>query len=153
MTAKEYLMQLQTIDVKIQEKIEESASLRALVLGRGVSYDGDHVQTSPQNKQEEVIIKYVYLEQKIDCMIDRYLYTKDRIIDEIHELSDARFVKILHDHYVPDAAHHVRSLEQIAVAMGYSYDSVRHLHGYALLAFEEKILASQHKITQSPVLL
>lgn len=139
MTAKEYLSQLKLLDLKINQKIEESSALRELVKGRGMAYDGDRVQTSPRNAQEDLIIRYTDLEQDIDGMIDQYLYLKDRIINEIHQLSDSRFVRILHDHYVPDQSNRVKSLEQIAVELDYTYKYVCELHGYALQEFSRKI--------------
>lgn len=139
MTAKEYLMQLQTLDAKITQKSEEAAQLRSVVEGRGMQINADRVQTSPQNMQEEVIVKYLDMEHKIDNLIDRYLREKDKIIDQIHQLTDSRFVRILYDRYVPDERHRVKSLEQIAVNMNYNYTYICELHGQALQAFSEMI--------------
>ncbi len=137
MTVKEYLLQLQVLDTKINQKLEESAQLRSLVQGRGIAYDSEHVQTSAQNSQENAIIKYLDIEKRIDQMIDDYVKEKDTIINQIHELKDARFMKILFDHYVPDKNGHVKSLEQISVDMNYNYTWTCELHGQALLAFAE----------------
>lgn len=139
MTAKEYLLQLQTLDAKILHKVEEAAQLRSTVLGRGMQISDVRVQTSPKNSQEDTITKYLDLEEKIDSMIDRYVKEKDMIIDQIHELTDPRYVRILYDHYVPDEKHRVKSLERISVDMNYNYTYTCELHGQALLAFAEII--------------
>lgn len=138
MTAKEYLMQLQQLDIKICQKMAERNRLKASVLGHAINYDADHVQTSPQNAQENTIIKYMGLEERINDMIDLYINKTDKIIDEIHKLDDVRYIKILYDHYVPDERHRVKSLEQIAVDMNYNYTWVCELHGQALNVFAEK---------------
>lgn len=139
MTTKDYLMQLQTLDAKIQQKVEEAASLRSAVLGRGMRIDDVRVQTSPKNSQEDTIAGYLDLEAKIDSMIDKYVAEKDRIIDQIHELTDPRYIRILYDHYVPDEHHRVKSLERISVDMNYNYTYTCELHGQALLALAEII--------------
>lgn len=137
MTAKEYLMQLQTLDVKISQKVEEAAQLHSIVEGRAMEYSGDRVQTTPQNTQENVIVRYIGMEQKINDMIDHYVFKKDKIIDQIHAMTDSRYIQILYDHYVPDERHKVKSLEQIAVDMNYNYTWICELHGQALKSFAE----------------
>lgn len=139
MTAKEYLMQLQLLDLKITQKVQEAAQLRSMVTGRGIAIS-EKVQTSPKNSQEDIITKYLDLEEKIDSMIDKYAAEKDLIIDQIHELTDPRFIRILYDRYVPDERHRVKSLEQISVDMNYNYDHVRHLHGFALQEFQRTVM-------------
>lgn len=139
MTAKEYLMQLQLLDLKITQKVQETAQLRSMVTGRGLAIS-EKVQTSPKNSQEGIITKYMDLEEKIDSMIDHYVMKKDFIIDQIHQLTDPRFVRILYDRYVPDEQHKVKSLERIAVEMNYNYDHVRHLHGFALQEFQRTVM-------------
>ena len=139
MSAKQYLLQLQILDMKINQKIEESAQLRSIVQGRGMSCDSERVQTSPANIQENMIVKYLDIEREIDKMIDDYVDQKDKIINQIHELSDVRYIRILFDRYVPDEKGHTKSFEQISVDMNYSYTYVCDLHGQALIAFAETI--------------
>lgn len=138
-SAKEYLMQLQLLDMKINQKIEESSQLRSIVQGRGMRIDTERVQTSPANVQENTIIKYLDIEKEIDKMIDDYVLKKDQIINEIHKLSDVRYIKILFDHYVPDENGKTKSFEQISVDMNYNYTYVCDLHGQALIALSELI--------------
>lgn len=132
MWAKEYLSQLKILDLKITHTIEEIDHLKGLALGRGIAYDKDHVQTSPQNAQEDLIAKWIDLERQLDKQIDEYTRQRNKIIMQIYLLDDSRYIKILHDHYVPDAAGEVKSLEQISEEIGYSYDHVRRMHRSAL---------------------
>lgn len=148
MRAKEYLMQLQTLDVQITQKIDELSQLHSMVQGKAVSYDGVHVQTSPQNLQEKVICRCIDMEADINEMIDHYICQKDKIINEIHELGDPRYIQILYMHYVPDERHQVKRLEDIAVIMkkpngdSYDYMYINRLHGGALREFDRKILGN-----------
>lgn len=148
MTAKEYLMQLQTLDLKISQKIDEASQIHSALQGRGVSYDGVHVQTSPQNSQEDTILRCIDMEADINDMISQYLGQKDLIINQIHELGDPLYIQILYMHYVPDERHRVKRLEDIAVCMkkpngdSYSYDHINRLHGEALQEFDRKILGN-----------
>lgn len=136
MTAKEYLSQLKILDIKITHTIEEIDYLKSLALERGIAYDKDRVQTSPENRQEELIAKWVDLERQLDKKINEYTRQRNKIIMQIYLLDDLRYIKILHDHYVPDAAGEVKSLEQISEEIGYSYDHVRRMHRSALRVFE-----------------
>lgn len=146
MTAKEYLSQLRILDTRITQKIEELDQLKSLVQARGLRTDTDRVQTSPENVQESVIAKYLDLETKIDQMIDCYVTKKDKIINQIHELNDDRYIQVLYLHYVPDKNHRTKRLEEIAVTMKkangapYTYDHINHIHGEALKIFEKKFL-------------
>lgn len=135
MTAKEYLMQLKWAYLRIEQKIRESADLKNTLTGRGVQYDSEHVQTSPQNVQENTIARYMDMEREIDELIDDYVDQKDHIINQIHELTDIRYMKILFDHYIPDDKGKVKSLEEISVEMHYAYKYTCDLHGAALVAF------------------
>ena len=137
MTAKDYLRQLKALDVKINQKIREVDDLKLLTGGRGIAYDRDHVRTTPENRQEELIIKWLDMEREIDRMIGDYIAQKDKIINQIHMLSDSRYIKILYDHYVPDARGQVKTLEKIAVEMPSNYTYVCELHGRALQEFEK----------------
>ena len=140
MTAKDYLRQIKALDVKINQKIKEVDDLKLLTGGRGIAYDRDHVQTTPENRQEELIIKWLDMEREIDRMIDDYIAKKDKIINQIHTLSDSRYIKILYDHYVPDARGQIKTLEMIAVEIPTAYRHVRRLHGKALQLFEKDVL-------------
>lgn len=137
MTAKEYLMQLQVLDTKIKQQWEEIRNLRSLATGGGQQL-GERVQTSPSNRQEDIITEYTDLEDEYRQQLRQYIYRRNDIVTEIHKITGRYadlYIRILYDHYVPNANHEVKSLEMIAVDLNYHYDYVRHLHGRALLAF------------------
>ena len=140
MTAKEYLRQLQVLDVKIKQKLDEYRQLHAQVDARGMDVSGERVQTTPSNPMEKFIIRYLDLEEDVCELMRQYAEAKDEIINVIHMISGkqaAQYIRILYDHYVPDEKGKVKSLEQIAYEMSYNYTYTCELHGRALISLEE----------------
>lgn len=151
MTAKEYLSQLQTLDIKINQKIKEAEELKALAFTAGaIGALEDRVQTSPSGESRQLVAieKYVDMQREIEAEIDSYTELKHKIINEIHQLENPRYIKLLNLRYVPDIEGRVKRLEEIAEIMKksngeeYSYEHIRDLHGQALKDFSEKILKS-----------
>ena len=149
MTAKEYLSQIRLLDLKIDQKIEERQELIHRASGiTAVSVDPNRVQTSGDTVGPmRYVDKAVDMEKDINRMIDEYTDARDRIINQIHQLSDARYVELLGLKYVgrreKDGRMHYMRLEEIACTMvksngePYSYDHIRSMHGEALKRFSE----------------
>lgn len=133
MTTKEYLQQIEVFDSKINQKKAELHDLRLLSTAIGaMNYDADRVQTSPTgdgllNK----VARIVDLESEIDDDVMQLIELKHKVINEIHVLTDVRYIDILFKRYVE-----IKNFERIAVEMDYNYDYVRELHVLALNAFE-----------------
>lgn len=149
MTAKEYLSQIRLLDLKIDQKIEERQELMHRASGiAAVSADPNRVQTSGDTVGPmRYVDKAVDMEQDINRMISEYTSARDRIINQIHQLSDARYVELLNLKYVgrreKNGRMHYMRLEEIACTMiksngePYSYDHIRSMHGEALKRFSE----------------
>lgn len=138
--AKEYLKQVRKLDTMIEQLIKERDSLRQFDGVLGLSYDGDPVQTSPDGSApfEKTVARIISLEAELDDLIDEFVATRTKITREIHGLDNMLYVRLLYKRYVE-----YKSLELIAAEMYYSYDRIRHLHGYALRAFELKYLTER----------
>lgn len=135
MTAKEYLMQIKLLDVKIQQKQAQVDDLRdrAISVG-GQQTDSVRVQSSKDGDNiGRKVAKYADLESGIEADTYELLKLKHKIIKQIQQLSDVRYVELLYKRYVE-----YKKLELIAVEMNYDYDWVRTLHGYALIDFRTK---------------
>lgn len=132
MKAKEYLLQVSLLNVKINQKQMQYDELRQSAFSTGaIQYDKDKVQTSLSGDSTgNIICKYIDLQKEINNDIDMLIDLKNKIINEIHMLSDIKFIKILYMRYIEE-----KRLEEIAVELNYSYQYVRELHGYALQAF------------------
>lgn len=138
MKAKEYLQQLQRLDTVINQKIKELGDLRLKSKSTGsIDYSKERVQTSPSGDAPfvKLIGRIVDLEEEINAEIDRYVDEKHRIINQIQGLKNSDYISLLFKRYVE-----FKSLERICVEMNFSYDYIKHLHGYALKDFEDKIL-------------
>ena len=137
MKPKEYLQQIQKLDVMINQKIAEKFELRKFDGVSGIDYSGDKVQSSPKGDAPftKSVERIIDLEKEIDDMIDQYVNLKDQIINEIQSLSNVTYIEILYKRYIK-----YKRLEVIAVELGYSYQYVRVMHGYALQEFEKAVL-------------
>lgn len=130
-----YLRQIETLAEKIRQKELLAAELKARATSAsGMRLKQDIVQTSIDgHKIEEMIIKYSELEAEAQELIFKYTTLRNKIISEIHDLSEARHIKILYARYVD-----LKSYEDISDEMDCSYDHVRRMHRYALNEFEKK---------------
>lgn len=138
MKAKEYLQQLQRLDTVINQKIKEVHDLRLQAQsGGGIDYSKERVQASPSGDAPFVkpICRIIDLEAEINAEIDKFVDEKHKIINQIQGLKNSDYISLLFKRYVE-----FKSLERICVEMNFSYDYIKHLHGYALKEFEDKIL-------------
>lgn len=131
MTSKEYLLQIKQIRTRIKlikqtiEQLEtEAGSLKA------IDYAKDKIQSSPSNKVEDLLIKAVEARNKLIAETETYMSLLVEITRQIETLESSEHSILLYKRYVED-----KSLEQIAVDMQYSYDRIRHMHGWALQDF------------------
>lgn len=144
MKAKEYLQQLKRLDTLIDQKIKELDELRSMSTVGAVDYSTERVQSS--HSQDAPFVRIVYkmieLEEEINAEIDNFVDIKHLIINQIHTLKNLDYITLLFKRYVE-----YKSLEKICVEMNFSYDYIKHLHGYALKDFEETVLNPTPKST------
>lgn len=134
MTAKEYLLQLDTLRDEIEstnlalEKIfTEASGIKA------ITYDKDRVQVSPSNHAENFMVKLAELGDEYAQMQMKYKLECDKRIAMINGLSNPIHVRILRKRYIDG-----KTFEEIAVALHYTYRHVTRLHGSALQEFSAK---------------
>lgn len=142
MTAKEYLMKIQihkrsieSIQQKIEMLYNEAAGIKAIV------YDKDHVQTSPDNRFEEMMIRIDAECSKWVRMRIRYEREVRKRVNQINKLGNPDYSELLMLRYVDLEDGRQRSLEEIAYRMHKSYPRIKHMHGEALEAFRRKYLS------------
>ncbi len=140
MKAKEYLLQIETLQTKIEQKRQRAKEYRELALtSGGFDYSKERVQTSNLGGQiENPVIRYIALEQEISEDVLNLQQIKDKITGEIHNINNPDFIKLLYKRYVESI-----NLSVIAKEMQYSYDRIRHMHGEALKEFEKINLSTQ----------
>ena len=144
MKAKEYLRQVELMNIKIDTKIKQLEELKILATCTGaINAKPDKIQSNPcGDKMENAVAKYVDLEREINNQIDAYVDKKQFIVSQIHELNAGEqtllYVQILVKRYID-----FKSLEQIAVELDRSYAYVRHIHGEALSCFDKQFLVGK----------
>lgn len=137
MKAKEYLKQVELLDVKIRQKKIELAGLKEEATCTGAfDYSAEKVQTSAKaDSMSKKVAKYVDLENEIHEDIERFTELKHKVIGQIHMLDDPKYINILFKKYIE-----YKGLKEISKELGYSYDHIRRVHGWALLEFQRKNL-------------
>ena len=128
MTAKEFLNQGYQIDVMINAKVEQIASLRSLLTKLSVTMSD--MPKSPNkggSKVEDTVIRIVTLEEEINKDIDWMLRIKDRIRRTIEAVPNRQEKMLLTLRYL-----NFMTWERIASEMRCSVRNVHIIHGRAL---------------------
>ena len=144
MTAKEYLRQIEVLDIKIKQREDQLSCLKETAGGAAaIRYDKVNIQSNPApDSLERNVIKIMDLEKRIIKDKCRMEVLKDQIIGQIHDLDDKRYIDILYLRYVK-----FERFEKIAADMSYDYVYLRALHGEALGMFENKYANILHNLT------
>lgn len=143
MTAKEYLSKIQiyrrailSTQLRIEELEHQASGIRA------ITYDRDKVQASPENRIEDIMIRVDALTRKMTRQIMKYQTEVTKREKQIADMERAEYAQVLQMKYIDGM-----NLLQITLAMRdadggqrYSYDHVKHMHGWALNAFQKKYL-------------
>ena len=145
MTAKEYLNQVQLLEIIIENKQKEISDLRLDIANLSSALaSGERVQSSATANARYVsaLEKIEKLENEIIQYVERKVSKRNLIINQINSLESKEYIEILYKRYIE-----YKKLEQIAVEMNYDYAYIRHLHGYALEDFKRR-----HTITHLSLL-
>lgn len=134
MTAKEYLLQIKEQKQNIRKQEEYIQRLRDSLTIAGISYDKERIQSSPDpDKFAKIFGQIDEEEQRLEDMKTRFMNTRVKIINQIHELDDIKHQDVLYQVYVDD-----KTLKKASFTMSFSYDYVKKLHLAALQAFDQK---------------
>lgn len=134
MTAKEYLLQIKEQRNDILNQEEYIQRLRDSLGVAGIRYDKERVQSSPEpDKFAKIFGQIDEEEQRLEAMKTRFVNTRVKIINQIHQLEDSKHQNVLYIVYVDG-----KNLKKAAQAMSFSYEYVKEIHIAALQAFEEK---------------
>lgn len=135
MTAKEYLSQAYRIDQRINSKLEQIVSLRALAT-KATSTLSDTPPSGTRNvhSMEDTIAKMVDLENEINVDIDTLVDLKREFVCIIKKISNHEYQTLLELRYLC-----FKTWEQIAVDMGYDLRYIHKLHGKALENCEKNL--------------
>lgn len=136
LSAREYLQQLQNINVSIDQDRSRLEAMRINATGQGaIRYDRDKVQASPQDRLCNDVCDIVTFDNRLNNRIDKFIDAREKIIAQIRGLHNAAFNQVLFSVYVE-----YKTLKQTACEMGRCYAYVRDKHKEALEAFEKAYL-------------
>jgi peptide subunit release factor 1 (eRF1) len=126
--SKEFLRQIEKIDLRIKNKLIEKQQMRDIALGITANMDGERVQSSgAKSKLESAVIKLVDMEAEIDSLVDKLIDTKKEVIQTIERLDSATEYNVLHMRYIQ-----YMDLQEIADHYGKEYGWATTTHGRAL---------------------
>lgn len=135
MTAKEYLQQLQRLDIIIDQKVKELDDLRIISKNiNGIDYSKDRVQISPLKDANftYMVEKMITIEMEINKEIRIFVIKRHEIINRIQRLKNLNYINLLYKRYVE-----FKKFEDIGIEMNFTYQYIKELHRYALQEFEK----------------
>lgn len=142
MDAKEYLKQVEKLDVRIKNKLIEQQQWRDIALGITTNMEGERVQSSgKKSKMADAIERCVDMETEIDSLIDELVDIKKKVIQTIEQLDSATEYNILHMRYIQ-----YKSLQEIADHYGKDYGWATTTHGRALKNVQVVIDTKEYEI-------
>jgi uncharacterized protein YfbU (UPF0304 family) len=144
--AKEYLKQVEKLDVRIKNKLIEQQQWRDIALGITTNMEGERVQSSgKKSKMADAIERCVDMETEIDSLIDELVDIKKKVIQTIEQLDSATEYNILHMRYIQ-----YKSLQEIADHYGKDYGWATTTHGRALKNVQVVIDTKDYEILNPP---
>lgn len=128
MTAKQYMNRARRVDSEIESLMELVQKTRESLESITQSYTGDPIQST---KNPHKYDRLVELESLVDEKIAEQIMIKEETLRTISQLKDRRQREVLIGYYL-----NMKTWEQVAVDMNYSYMHITRLHGYALKGVE-----------------
>ena len=134
LSAKEYLKQIEVLDMQINEDILILSELKEqAVCTGGFDYSRPSVQTSGVGDRLcRDVARYTDFDESINREVDQFVEAKNKIIREIRELREKNYIQVLYKIYVQ-----YKSVKVAAQEMRKSYSHTLDLHRKALKAFEK----------------
>lgn len=134
MEAKEYLMQLKSVDSLIDTLAEELKNAELMIAPSGISLSDIPAYSSghKSDKTGDAAIRISELRKELEKQKKKYVDMKLTATKLINKISDVRYQTILYQYYLQN-----RTLEGTAGYMNRTYQNICVLHGKALLEFQK----------------
>ena len=129
MTAKQYLNRVRRIDKEIEALLRLVQRTRESLESVTQNYEADGAQST---KNPHKYDRLVELESLVDAKIDEQIALKSEILCTIMKLNDRRQRLVLMEYYVE-----MKTFEEIAVDIHYSWKQTHRIHARALKAVDE----------------
>lgn len=133
MTTKQYLKQIERLDLMIENKLSEVYNLKEMAVSISSPVNSDRVQSSKTyDKIGDKVARLVDLEREIDEIIDNYVNTRRKIISQIDAMENKNSYSILTDVFVKRIP-----FKEIFIRMKITERRMYTLYRIALKEFEE----------------
>ena len=146
MTTKEYLEQIEKLQLLIENKLIEVKQLKIMACNVSAVKNSDiNVQSSHEmDRLGQSIAKIVDMENSVNESMEVFINRKQTIIKQIESMEDTRMYRILSARYI-----NFESWDRVAKITSYSPVQVKRIHEKALAEFEKmygKTYLSENKI-------
>lgn len=133
MTAKEYLSQARTLNMRIKSKLQQIESLNELATSCNVVYsDMPRNPNRGGSKVERAVLKIIEVEESLKQDVENLVDLKREIMSAVQSVSDVELQALLEKRYLC-----FLPWEEIAEEMHYSIQHVYRMHGEALSRISE----------------
>lgn len=129
---RKYLQKLRLLDTRINQKIKELDTLRLKTRSvNSIDFSQEKVKKKVSDAYFAKIIRQIAdFEKEINTELDRFIYEKHKIINQIQALDNDLYVSILFKRYIE-----FKNFKVISKEISYTYDYTGVLHKKALNAF------------------
>lgn len=142
MQTKEYLNTVNRLNRIIQNKLADLYQLKELSTSVPAVDNKERVQTTLEpDKIGAIVAKIDKMERDIDAKIDEYVGVRDKIIEQITNISDERYYNVLFSKYIEN-----KTLETVASETERGFKHVVRLYREALEEFDTKYGETYHNI-------
>lgn len=131
-TAKEYLSQVRIILKRLDNLNNTLEEIRGRITSTEIAYDQDRVQTSTRGDGiPAAVVRMMEVERRLSDLAARYIEIKADVVETINMLTNVNYMTLLYKRYIE-----LKRFEQISIEMGYAYQYIINLHGWALKAID-----------------
>lgn len=134
MTTKEYLNQINKINLMIEAKLEDIACLRNIACRITVPTENERVKSSIDiDKMSNAVTKIIELEKETEVLVDELIKKRKMIIKQIDDMDNSDYYSFLTYKYVQ-----LLQTKEIAGKMGIAKSAMFKIQNEALREFEER---------------
>ena len=127
MTAKEYLSGYKDMCEQLSDRLQEVRGLNDMKFNISASFNSASKVSGGDARMSRIVAKLDELEELVEREVSSITKKKREIERAIASVENEQFRTLLTKKYI-----HFKSLEAIAVEMGYGYRHICRLHGEAL---------------------
>ncbi len=139
MSGKDCLQQIQVMDIRIKQKMDQLEDMRRMrTYLRGACIGGGSKSGNMSDGFSKMSDKMTDLERTLNQEIEAYLLMKNEEINRIQSLSKPEYMDVLYKRYVE-----YKTFERIAYEMNYALNYVFKLHGNGVKEYESLFTKGQ----------